>query len=85
VGRNSTSEVVRFAGRRVVLLAFGSCDGDGCKGGPNGPASKFCQDAIDRTLGVDSAMVPARICKSCCIQEVRYKGEIENGKCICRR
>jgi hypothetical protein len=66
-------------------LALLSCDGDGCNGGPNGSATKFCQDAIDRTRGVDGAMPPDQICKSCCIQEVPYNGEMEKGRCICRR
>jgi hypothetical protein len=62
---------------------FVSCDGDGCNGGPNGPASKFCQSAIERATG-DAAMPPAEICKRCCVQEVPYEGRIENGKCVCR-
>jgi hypothetical protein len=72
--------------RRTIFLtaalaaAGASCDGDGCYGGPNGPATKFCQQSL---TSVDSAHV-ADACKTCCIQEVPYTGKIEDGKCVCR-
>ena len=69
----------RWLALAIVLTA---CDGDGCYGGPDGPASKFCQDAIARAG--DGGMAAADICKQCCIQEVPYKGTIENGLCVCR-
>jgi len=67
-----------------VSLLVAACDGDGCSGGPNGPATKFCQDAIARARSVDggAALVPP--CEQCCVQEVHYKGVIENGLCVCR-
>jgi len=69
----------------VSILVVLACDGDGCNGGPNGSASKFCQGEIARVSGSDAAMPAADICKSCCIQEVPYEGRIEDGKCVCRR
>jgi hypothetical protein len=73
--------------RRALLLwcalLVASCDGDGCNGGPNGPASKFCQESLG---GIDaSAEHIATSCKTCCLQEVPYKGTVEDGLCVCRR
>ncbi len=72
--------------RRVAFAMFFlcACDGDGCNGGPEGPASKYCQGEIAR-IASDAAIPVASICKQCCIQEVPYEGKIENGKCVCRR
>ncbi len=69
----------------LVAFLLVACDGDGCNGGPHGPATKFCQETVDRYVGVDGAMPLAEICKSCCIQEVPYVGRLEDGKCVCRR
>lgn len=65
----------------VALVGF---DGDGCNGGPNGPATKFCQDTLARANlpDADARLFPS--CAQCCIQEVPYKGRIENGLCVCR-
>ena len=71
--------------RAIILLVFAcACDGDGCNGGPDGPASKYCQGEIAR-VGKSATMSEAAICKQCCIQEVPYEGRIEDGKCVCRR
>jgi hypothetical protein len=68
----------------ALALALGSCDGDGCHGGPNGPATKFCQEQIAR-LGPDASVgSPEAICAGCCVQEVHYVGTIKNGLCVCR-
>lgn len=24
------------------------------------------------------------MCRSCCLQEVSYRGEVEDGRCVCR-
>jgi len=69
----------------LFLVTLAACDGDGCNGGPSGPATRYCQQAIANTLGVDGAMPPAVICKQCCIREVPYEGRLEDGKCVCRR
>jgi hypothetical protein len=72
---------MRGAAFALMLLA---CDGDGCHGGPSGPASTLCQGQIAR-IGDAASQSPAAICKACCIQEVPYVGTIENGVCVCRR
>lgn len=69
----------------LFLVTLAACDGDGCSGGPSGAATRYCQQAIAGTLGVDGAVPPAVICKQCCIQEVPYEGRLEDGKCVCRR
>jgi hypothetical protein len=65
----------------LLFIAAASCDGDGCYGGPNGAATKFCQQALEKA---DPARL-AESCKQCCIQEVPYEGRIVNGQCICYR
>lgn len=66
----------------MMLLAV-ACDGDGCHGGPDGPATKFCQETFAR-LNMDAGLGLAPSCAQCCIQEVHYEGRIENGLCVCR-
>jgi hypothetical protein len=68
----------------VVLLSLAACDGDGCHGGPDGPATRFCQQAIARGREMDSSPTLVPSCEQCCIQEVHYKGRMENGLCVCR-
>jgi len=68
----------------TILVLVSSCDGDGCNGGPTGPASRYCQNAMT-TIPSTSAASSAAICKQCCIQEVPYKGTMDDGLCVCRR
>ena len=67
----------------AALLA--SCDGDGSYGGPDGPATRWCQQQMASLRGSDASLgSPEGFCAGCCVQEVRYKGRIENGVCVCR-
>ena len=68
----------------ALMLALVACDGDGCHGGPNGPATQFCQQAIVRAQAADAGAGSVPPCEQCCIQEVHYQGRIENGLCVCR-
>ncbi len=68
----------------ALMLVLVGCDGDGCNGGPDGPATKFCQEAIARAQAKDGGMGSVPPCEQCCVQEVHYKGNMENGLCVCR-
>ena len=69
----------------IVAAILVACDGDGNHGGPNGGATRFCQRAL-ANLGHDGGPgALASACESCCLQEVPYKGHLENGACVCRR
>jgi hypothetical protein len=68
----------------VLTTVLVACDGDGCNGGPNGPATKFCQEALARVRSADGGAGLGPSCEQCCIQEVHYKGRVENGLCVCR-
>ncbi len=55
----------------------------GCEGCDAGPATKYCQQALD---GIDASYGQLLDdCKTCCHQEVPYKGTLENGQCVCHR
>ncbi|GMV16174.1 MAG: hypothetical protein HS104_33350 [Polyangiaceae bacterium] len=68
-------------GFAALLLALLACDSDGMHGGPNGDATRFCQESLGRIDAGPTQLAEA--CKSCCTQEVRYEGRIDDGKCVC--
>jgi hypothetical protein len=69
----------------LLAMLVCACDGDGCNGGPDGQATLYCQRTIAGLGHPDGGMTEAEVCRQCCLQEVPYKGAIENGRCVCRR
>jgi hypothetical protein len=73
----------RYVLLSMMLLAV-ACDGDGCHGGPDGPATRFCQQTFARLKAMDAGPGSGPSCEQCCVQEVHYQGRIEDGLCVCR-
>lgn len=69
-------------GLALLLLALLACDSDGKHAGPNGGATRFCQEALGHIDAGPTLLAEA--CQSCCTQEVKYQGRVEDGKCVCR-